>query len=1076
MSNRVQYRRDTKARWAEVNPVLMEGEVGLEIDTKNIKMGDGVHAWNELEYCVGIENITSELGDSENLAVSQKLFNHKLIDLEKKIGDRFVVEGNITNLPDDEDLTSVRVSERDVLKLADRSYAPYNFSGKGYKILRKNITPVSLAVTKIAVSSVPTSDGYISFIINGIESHVDVVVSVDTTTDKVADKIVTKLTETMTEYEVSKDASTITLTRKFGGEVSVSSFSAVNTGTSCSIADSTKQEFRNLLTSTMINQPNTIYEIRYDFDLNGESIEVPDRCILIFEGGSFNNGTLYLNECVIKSGGACFKNQLNIEGNILNYEKNIIWFDVFNESNNNAQKINKALALGGKIVFPQGTYDVNGIMNIKKQVVVEFNGSVLKNVEQINFEASNCTLDLQGGEIVGTLHFAKLAEATKANTNYVVIEEKHNLVVGQILSSSYGNNGVYPLGGEGNGPRITRIEGNKVYIDKVFTDDINVAKGIFVGDFSWSALISPNFTQNNIIKNGIIKNTPGYFFTSKLVNDIDKQQRTSFNFENVNFSNNGLDAFYLCHTDFYLNKCNIGQTLDVAKQGIVFAPSTNLLIENTKFERGNYDIDICSYPNIGWNILFDINKRGTIIIRNSTFNGENKLKDSEFFSSNALHCITLDGGNNNSNKAYYEKVSIEGCKFTHYTRSAIALSTYEGLRQPVEIDIIDIRNTVFEDACIEYLKRNYEYIIHNFFITSSLVRNNPQKEICGLAKEYANDIKFNSCRFELKEGSEIANATLNDCTLINSKTINLTNVKFNDLLLENSTLSIIGYYHAVNRGNIIIADENADLHDVINVAVDSYSRTGSSGIVIQYIGSTTKYHVLNIAGQRTVFAAEISIDNINNITSLYGNDWIVADFIMGISSKFNNKGFYSDFSANKRALLKSIDKNSKSMTIDVSGFYQGYSPAKGMYVLIPLSTKKVFVSRIVSYESGVITLSESLPEEIPSDTKFSIINIKTNRKFTNASFSGSQENVPILPDEDKGFLYYNTTNNKLMFYNGSWINIDGHHVDFKTKGSSEERPTPNILEEGDTFFDTSLKKMILWNGTAWVNMDGTTLS
>lgn len=77
MSNRVQYRRDTKARWAEVNPILMEGEVGLEIDTKNIKMGDGVHAWNELEYGVGIENITSELGDSENLAASQKLVTNK---------------------------------------------------------------------------------------------------------------------------------------------------------------------------------------------------------------------------------------------------------------------------------------------------------------------------------------------------------------------------------------------------------------------------------------------------------------------------------------------------------------------------------------------------------------------------------------------------------------------------------------------------------------------------------------------------------------------------------------------------------------------------------------------------------------------------------------------------------------------------------------------------------------------------------------------------------------------------------------------------------------------------------------
>lgn len=73
MSDRVQFRRDTKARWVAVNPILTEGEIGLEIDTKNIKMGDGIHAWNDLEYGVGIENITSEFGDSENLAASQKL-------------------------------------------------------------------------------------------------------------------------------------------------------------------------------------------------------------------------------------------------------------------------------------------------------------------------------------------------------------------------------------------------------------------------------------------------------------------------------------------------------------------------------------------------------------------------------------------------------------------------------------------------------------------------------------------------------------------------------------------------------------------------------------------------------------------------------------------------------------------------------------------------------------------------------------------------------------------------------------------------------------------------------------------
>lgn len=196
------------------------------------------------------------------------------------------------SLVDEEDLTrSYNDNGRSVTKFADRSYSPQNFSGKGYKILRKNIKPVSLAVTKIIVSAVPTSDGYMSFIINGVESHVDVVTSSDTTTDKVADKIAAKFGETMTEYEVSKYSSTITLTRKFGGEVSTaSSFSAVNTGASCTITDSTKIELRNILTPAMINQPNTIYEIRYDFDLNGGTINVPENCTLKFEGGSLNNG------------------------------------------------------------------------------------------------------------------------------------------------------------------------------------------------------------------------------------------------------------------------------------------------------------------------------------------------------------------------------------------------------------------------------------------------------------------------------------------------------------------------------------------------------------------------------------------------------------------------------------------------------------------------------------------------------------------------------------------------------------------------------------------------------------------
>lgn len=224
----------------------------------------------------------------KRLANSDNIYDKRLGKMQEEINQ----EVSSLSPVDEEDLTrSYNDNGRSVTKFADRSYSPQNFSGKGYKILRKNIKPVSLAVTKIIVSAVPTSDGYMSFIINGVESHVVVVTSSDTTTDKVADKIAAKFGETMTEYEVSKYSSTITLTRKFGGEVSTaSSFSAVNTGASCTITDSTKIELRNILTPAMINQPNTIYEIRYDFDLNGGTINVPENCTLKFEGGSLNNG------------------------------------------------------------------------------------------------------------------------------------------------------------------------------------------------------------------------------------------------------------------------------------------------------------------------------------------------------------------------------------------------------------------------------------------------------------------------------------------------------------------------------------------------------------------------------------------------------------------------------------------------------------------------------------------------------------------------------------------------------------------------------------------------------------------
>lgn len=50
MSYTIQLRRDTSADWTSLNPVLAQGELGIETDTRFAKMGDGVTAWASLPY------------------------------------------------------------------------------------------------------------------------------------------------------------------------------------------------------------------------------------------------------------------------------------------------------------------------------------------------------------------------------------------------------------------------------------------------------------------------------------------------------------------------------------------------------------------------------------------------------------------------------------------------------------------------------------------------------------------------------------------------------------------------------------------------------------------------------------------------------------------------------------------------------------------------------------------------------------------------------------------------------------------------------------------------------------------
>jgi hypothetical protein len=73
---RIRLRRATASEWSGVNPVLGLGEAGYELDTRYIKVGNGAHTWNSLDYVkVPSSSIVFPNPPDINLTIGSSKFN-----------------------------------------------------------------------------------------------------------------------------------------------------------------------------------------------------------------------------------------------------------------------------------------------------------------------------------------------------------------------------------------------------------------------------------------------------------------------------------------------------------------------------------------------------------------------------------------------------------------------------------------------------------------------------------------------------------------------------------------------------------------------------------------------------------------------------------------------------------------------------------------------------------------------------------------------------------------------------------------------------------------------------------------
>ena len=133
VQTRIQLRHDTAANWTSVNPILLEGEVGIETDTLKQKVGDGVTAWNSLAYSVDMSSKQDTLVSGTNIKTvnNTSLLGSGNIDTS----EIFIAEHSVTTYADT--LNAYNAGKTILLTIGNGDYHGilYTYTGEEFRFV-----------------------------------------------------------------------------------------------------------------------------------------------------------------------------------------------------------------------------------------------------------------------------------------------------------------------------------------------------------------------------------------------------------------------------------------------------------------------------------------------------------------------------------------------------------------------------------------------------------------------------------------------------------------------------------------------------------------------------------------------------------------------------------------------------------------------------------------------------------------------------------------------------------------------------------------------------------------------------
>lgn len=287
--------------------------------------------------------------------------------------------------------------------------------------------------------------------------------------------------------------------------------------------------------------------------------------------------------------------------------------------------------------------------------------------------------------------------------------------------------------------------------------------------------------------------------------------------------------------------------------------------------------------------------------------------------------------------------------------------------------------------------------------------------------------KFDSHTFKTGlsqySNGEYNGGTINDVIFKTQNSLEAFNTAFSDYRKGYSNLATIDD----NDGGIIFSDKNSDWIDVFGNTLHNEHSVNIT------CNSNNYYYDIDLAenfSKNTLFKVTFESVNFTGMIKVVSTSdgYVHSEFVNLLNITAGSKvSFYSSIHIYRYLQLQFIGgKNGDSVKVSVLSS-----------VNLPLAITDID--------------SRAHYSMVPNGSEF-------------PSIDGTYQGKNFVKDKDKYIA-----NSK-----GKWV-LESKGVEYNKYGDTSSRPQLDSSMEGFTYYDSTLKKMILWNGSAWVNMDGTAL-